>query len=197
MKKYYSLFFLVIVFLLFVQIPESKSDTVIRTTDLLAAEGYVAYIVNSTEVSPEVVSECTCGGTKYVGDNGNLTKCPCGDDCKCTPKDGTGSMGDFKKKDPLLDEIYKQYYVIKFTASWCAPCQTWKNNEEAKLNNAGVGITEIDSDANPNIISQYKITSLPSFMICDTKERKIRSFAKGYQSADFLLNKILEISNGP
>jgi 16S rRNA G966 N2-methylase RsmD len=367
MKKYYSLFFLVVVFLLFVQLPEFKPDTITRTTDLLAAEGYVAYIVNSQETNKKEVAECSCNGTKYVGDKGNLTKCPCGDNCACKTKNGTGQVPSTTLKtvrvpvagtgwakrpicsdpncamcytqyqnqtiqvqnsqassptierdkalaqlhltqndvfadigcgdgnvlieavkrygvrsaigieiDPIkanearlnvrrsgLDSriqiieadatkfslrekgvtaayvylypdvlatidfsgvqkvvsvyhdipnlntekvgsnyvlkkvpLYAEYYIIKFTAPWCGPCKIWDTNEKKGVTDVGVRVVEIDHDANQDIISKYNIKSLPSFMICDVKEEKIRSTLTGYQSSEFLLKKITELSNG-
>jgi SAM-dependent methyltransferase len=374
MKDYYSLMFVAIFLLLFIQLPKVEAEKNVRSTDILAAEGYVAHIVNSDikqEKEKEVVSECKCNGSKYVdnGGDGNLTRCQCGDNCNCSagtgsapvktvlvPIAGTGwgkkpicsnpSCGmcyvQYQKKilenqspnpqasspveerdkalaqlklgqndifadigcgdgnvlieavkrygvksaigieiDPIkanearsnirragldsrieiievdatkfdfsargitaayvylypdllksinfdgigrivsvyhdipnlqttqignnfffqnntrsLNEIYKKYYIIKFTADWCTPCISWNNIERKTLTDSGVKITEIDADTNNDILKKYNILSLPSFMICDIENEKILATHQGYQSAEFLLKNILEISNG-
>lgn len=206
MKKYYSLFFVVLFLLLFIQLPEVEAEKSVRTTDLLAAEGYVAYIVNSykpeTPVNP--VSDCTCNGKKYIDydNSGNYVQCKCGDNCTCEKEIGSVQV---KKKAPSEEEIYKKYYVIKFTAPWCSPCNVWGQKEKGELLKNGVKVTEIDADTNKQILSKYNVTSLPSFLICDNENKQIHLksinksltedyFYQTYSTSSFLLEKILKLN---
>ena len=42
-----------------------------------------------------------------------------------------------------------EYYVVMYSATWCGPCQGWKRNELPKLRAAGVPVTVVDCDKEP------------------------------------------------
>lgn len=76
-------------------------------------------------------------------------------------------------------------YLVVFTASWCGPCQQWKQNERPKLN--GVTITTVDIDKE----KQWGVGTVPSFWIVDRETRKPIKKLTGYTSADTLLDALL------
>ena len=43
----------------------------------------------------------------------------------------------------------QQYYVVMYSATWCGPCQGWKRNELPKMKAAGVSVTVVDCDKEP------------------------------------------------
>ncbi len=75
-------------------------------------------------------------------------------------------------------------YLVVFTASWCGPCQQWKQNERPKLN--GVTITTVDIDKE----KQWGVGTVPSFWIVDRETRKPVKKLTGYTSADTLLKTL-------
>ena len=55
--------------------------------------------------------------------------------------------------------------IIRFTASWCGPCQTMsKSLEEAKLN---LPIEVVDIDAHPELAMDFNIRSVPTLIMLD------------------------------
>lgn len=99
-----------------------------------------------------------CDGTGRVGDGngassvcpvcngsgkGSLppqasTKCPCGGDCKCDPCDCEGcDCKAAKEVNPWAG--YVLYYQ---GASWCPPCQNFKNQAYQRLKDEGLQIKE-------------------------------------------------------
>ena len=43
----------------------------------------------------------------------------------------------------------QKYYVVMYSATWCGPCQGWKRNELPKMRAAGVSVTVVDCDKEP------------------------------------------------
>lgn len=43
----------------------------------------------------------------------------------------------------------ESYYLVMYSATWCGPCQNWKRNELPKLKAAGVPVTIVDCDKDP------------------------------------------------
>jgi len=54
--------------------------------------------------------------------------------------------------------------VLAFTASWCAPCQRAKP-ALVQIQAAGVDVEIIDVDAQPDLARQYRVTSVPTFLV--------------------------------
>jgi len=91
--------------------------------------------------------KCECGG---------ITPCDCGDNCKCKT---------LQSKKP-------GYRVLLFTASWCGPCQQWKQSELPALKAAGWDagkagtnhIQYINCDTQQQLVEQYGVSSIPQFI---------------------------------
>ena len=55
--------------------------------------------------------------------------------------------------------------ILRFTASWCSPCQALaKNLSETNL---GLPIEVIDIDVHPEISAEYGIRSVPTLIMID------------------------------
>lgn len=70
-------------------------------------------------------------------------------------------------------------YVVAFTASWCGPCRTWKSTELPKLKAAGVAVTIVDVDEQP----QWGVRSLPTFWVVDLATRQPLQKVVGFTAA--------------
>lgn len=188
MKDYYSLLFVVIFALLLIN--PNTPEVQARKIDIKEAEGFVAFIMNSEVSTSNNVNECNCNGTKELthGD-GHKTPCPC-DNCTCEVS--TTEQAEPVKKNHSLDN----FYLVKWTAAWCGPCQEWSAKEKAKLEAAGLAITEIDYDSNKNLAKKYGVSSLPSFHICNKQNQTFYSngFIQGYLSSESILKKIETIN---
>lgn len=66
--------------------------------------------------------------------------------------------------DPNADGAY----IVMFTASWCGPCNSFKNNTASKWKAAGVSITYVDVDAQP----QWKQPNYPTFWAVSRRTAK-------------------------
>lgn len=137
-------------------------------TDQAAAvvAGVIAFH-DPTEVrKPDVQTKCDeCKGTKQVrsGDGLAWVPCSCGDNCQCT------KSGQAQSKPELPNRM------LMFTATWCGPCQMWKRNEKPGLESAGwivngtdtAHIQVLDTDIFGQISQQYRVTSIPVFIMID------------------------------
>jgi thiol-disulfide isomerase/thioredoxin len=56
--------------------------------------------------------------------------------------------------------------VIAFTATWCGPCQRDKP-ALADMERKGVTIVHVDIDADPALAQQYKIKTVPTYVVCE------------------------------
>lgn len=185
MKDYYSIILLLIIGLLFIN-PSSGEIKEKKNVDIKRGAGLVAFIVNGQEESS--VTECTCNGTgELTHGDGHKTPCPC-DVCDCDKSTGSEAV----KKNLSQEDTFKDYYLVKWTADWCDPCQKWNLEEKQKLINAGIAVTEIDYDKNKNLAQQYGVTSLPSFHICDKKTETFytNGFMQGYFSSEQIISKV-------
>ena len=62
--------------------------------------------------------------------------------------------------------------ILRFTASWCAPCKSLaKNLEEAKL---GIPIEVVDIDVYDDVAVEYGIRSVPTLVLMGENKTVIR-----------------------
>lgn len=54
--------------------------------------------------------------------------------------------------------------VLKFEASWCAPCKTLSNIMEGAADKHSVVIEAIDVDENPDLAKQYGVRGVPTMV---------------------------------
>jgi thioredoxin 1 len=173
-------------------LPSTITQQSNRTIDEKESEGYVAFIVNSESgedsVQPDKPDDgnaCACNGTKQLthGD-GHKTPCPC-DNCKC------------KKitSDPQPISLQQKYYLVKFTAEWCAPCKSWDQVEKPKLESAGFKVESYDIDEEPDLAEKYNFDTIPYFLLVDTQSNKIvKRF--GNETAETIYSEILKLNQG-
>lgn len=55
--------------------------------------------------------------------------------------------------------------VLAFTATWCAPCQAAAPTVAA-IARSGVSVTLIDADRQPSALAAYRVTVLPTYVVC-------------------------------
>lgn len=96
------------------------------------------------------------------------------------------------------------YYIVVYTAKWCGPCQRWKRDELANLKAAGVAVTVVDVDEQPQwnqprwATDKTKnqrvlipgITSLPTFQVVRRSDRIPVWQTIGYQTAKSIAARI-------
>ena len=134
--------------------------TAMQNTDTEAASVAVVF-ASYVPVVPEADKQTKCKGCKGLkqvlsGDGLSMVPCECGDNCKCK----------------TLQSEKTSYRVLLFTASWCGPCQQWKQSElpalKAKGWQAGEADTNhiqyIDYDTQQQIVEQYSVSSIPQFI---------------------------------
>jgi len=214
-KKYLPL----IVFVIIVLIPtEAKKQLLARVLDSRQAEGYVAFVVNETtkEAEEDQVTKCECGGTRQLthGD-GHKTPCPCDpcdcvkvasdagscpcgcseENCGCSEKKSTELPSEPTVAEPI-ETIADRYAILKFTATWCGPCQTWDRQEAPKLEAKNITIERYDYDSpgNKKAIQSLRITSLPTIVIIDKKTR-IPLSTLGYSNGDDIYRVIEKLDS--
>ena len=72
-------------------------------------------------------------------------------------------------KDPEYDRLKKMIAtgpcLIKFTAHWCGPCQSIREELEETCHSLGFKKIEIDVDVNKRISEYYEVTVLPTCII--------------------------------
>lgn len=194
-------FFLVILALLFL-LPDSLEPP--APTNLYAQELEAKSIAVTLSALPNKENapseECNCnkstGKISYDGGT-SFTDCPCkNSDCGCK------KASDPPKAAATVEDVdYSKYYIIKYTAKWCGPCQVWDSREVQVIDgkkylkkNNNVQVVEIDSDKSPDIIRRENINRIPSFQICRVEGAvAYPQYKYTNVSADFLLSKIREL----
>lgn len=86
--------------------------------------------------------------------------------------------------------IAQDFYIVKWTASWCGPCQQWNRNER---NNVKAKVVDIDIDKRPDLVQKYKITSVPQFYVCGSKDLNVHKKFTGYTSAETIMDSIKKL----
>lgn len=88
----------------------------------------------------------------------------------------------------------KDYYVMKFGAKWCSPCQdmeryVWPNkkikNEIKKFKNGKLYKFDSDKKSDRHVFIQYAVTNIPTVLIVD-KDGTVVKRAVGYMNTDDL-----------
>lgn len=91
-------------------------------------------------------------------------------------------------------------YLVVFTASWCGPCKTLKQNELVQLSdkswkvkNSDHKVTVVDIDEQP----QWGIGRVPAVWVVDRETRKPLKRMTGYKTADELLQELNSVAETP
>jgi len=90
---------------------------------------------------------------------------------------------------------FGDYYVIKLTAPYCndpgKPCYRWDLNERGKLVAAGVTVTDIDITEQPDVVEQFKVLSVPFFLLCTKVDKHAHMpYITTYSTSQTLLDAI-------
>ena len=81
--------------------------------------------------------------------------------------------------------------IIDFYAEWCAPCKAMKPViQKMKVMHPEVKIEEIDSDANMELVKQYEVSSLPTYVFI--KDEEVVHTATGAMSSKILEDLIIK-----
>ncbi|MEA3304404.1 MAG: thioredoxin family protein [Patescibacteria group bacterium] len=86
-----------------------------------------------------------------------------------------------KKQEEMRLRITDDIICIMFSADWCGPCRMMESligkdsvfQKTLKENN--ITFLVINTDQNPDISKDYRIESIPSFILLDSKKEKYRS----------------------
>ena len=80
-------------------------------------------------------------------------------------------------------------HILYFTADWCNPCQRTKPFAE-ELIAEGANIKFIDADSETDMVKNFKILSIPTFIIMeDGKEVSRANGAKTKQELQAMLDE--------
>lgn len=72
-------------------------------------------------------------------------------------------MVEFLTKENFADKIKTGKVMVKFTATWCRPCQAIDPMlEEVAKDNT---LYKVDIDQNPEIAMQFKVKSIPTMIV--------------------------------
>ena len=71
-----------------------------------------------------------------------------------------------KSLTPSASKSISNPTIIKAFATWCPHCNTMKPIFEAleKKHGSTVEFVEFDTDASPDLVAQFQVTSLPTFI---------------------------------
>lgn len=166
MKDYYLPIFIIVLVLL---APDKIELPNVIAFDERENEGLTAFLVTShvPAEQDEKPKDCECNGTKQIitGDGVRLP-CPC-ENCQCKKK-----LAPTEPPQTLSQGIpYSDYYYVQFTASWCGPCKKFDREEQHKLEKLGIKVVEVDIDKNPQAMKDFVVTSVPTFLLCNSKDK--------------------------
>lgn len=174
-----TLLLLVVIALLLIPTGVIARSYTLPHYDRLTAEGSISYCVAALEVNkeaepktPDVSAPKTCSkcnGTKTVLTPDGVTRipCPCGKDCKCV------GMAPAGVRKPVVRILY-------VGSAWCAPCKQVseftmptliKSGWQVNGPNKGGHLEKFDFDLDSELISDYHVVSLPTWIrLEDEKE---------------------------
>lgn len=88
----------------------------------------------------------------------------------------------------------QDYYVVKWTASWCGPCKSWDKNERAKTEKFAK-VVNIDIDKYPDLAKKYNISSVPQFWMCGTEDKMVYKKYTGYTTSTAIKQSIEDLKD--
>jgi thiol-disulfide isomerase/thioredoxin len=195
MKDYYLPIFIIILVLL---APDKIELPNTFAFDERENEGLAAFVVTSyvpAEQDEAKPKDCECNGTKQIitGDGVRLP-CPC-DNCQCKKKLATTEPQPQVHSQGIP---YSDYYYVQFTASWCGPCKKFDREEQHKLEKLGIKVVEVDVDKNPQAMKDFGVTTVPTFLLCNSKDKTAyydknkpeKQFKFGNMSGESLIKKL-------
>jgi thioredoxin 1 len=78
-----------------------------------------------------------------------------------------------------------------FTSSWCQPCKAFGPTVDRVVFETNVYVQKIDVDSNPDLVTKYGVTSIPT-LIFEKENNVIRRFT-GVMSYSELLNQVTSL----
>lgn len=177
-----TVLFIIILLLLFwpkdgggIFTPKVDPNDFIFEPDSLAVASLYSMLETASQppIKPDdLADKCNCNRGKISYDGGtSLTDCPCkinGTKCKCAdcPYNKTGST--IPTSVSIEDDesyIIEDYYVIKVTAGWCAPCAKWNVVVKPSFETENIFVKEMDFDSNPSFVKNAQVETIPHFLI--------------------------------
>ena len=92
----------------------------------------------------------------------------------------------------IRDIGYKIMKILKIGASWCADCKIMVPRwQEIEKEHPWLETEMIKIDNNPDIVNEYNVTSIPTFIFFDKDNKEILRMSKLVEK-DVLVKAILE-----
>jgi len=86
---------------------------------------------------------------------------------------GVITIGSIEKFNEIVNRYLHQLIIVEFFAQWCGPCKSFKPIYESLqplYEQKGVVFLRIDSEAFPEICTQFNVMGVPAFLFI--KEKK-------------------------
>ncbi|WP_227394374.1 thioredoxin [Jeotgalibacillus aurantiacus] len=96
-------------------------------------------------------------------------------------------------KESFNNEVKKDIVLVDFGASWCPPCRMQEPVLEELLEELSdrVSINKVDTDAQPELASQFSIMGLPTLLLF--KKGQLKETMRGFHTKEQILRKIEEV----